>query len=596
MHARSLFILVVALAPALVAAPAWVEKSNRNAQVLTEIDARYNPESAGQYGVSGVDQSIIDLKPRSAERRVSDIRRAVDTLSARIAAEKDPLVRQDLEILVQAAREEVRDHELREKYRLPYANILQAIYHGIHALLDDQVAEGRRPAALVRLRRYTGMEPGYTPVTILAERRTREKLSKAGLLGPPTAEVEKNLGNTKFFLDGIGQLFEKYKIAGYQDAYAKLKEQITAYDAFIRKEVLPRSRADFRLPPELYEFHLKQVGVDIPASELTAMAHAAFTRVQGEMQTLAAKVAAQKGWSVKDYREVIRELKKDQLVGDRILPYYRQRIAEIEEIIRRERLVTLPDRPTRMALASAAESAAQPAPHMRPPPLIGNKGESGEFILPLNIPGAAGAQRYDDFSFEAASWTLASHEARPGHEMQFAAMVEKGVSQARGIFAFNSVNVEGWGLYAEYIMRPFMPLDGQLISLQHLLMRAARAYLDPELHAGKITPDEARRVLREDVMLSEAMTNQEVERYMFRSPAQATSYFYGYTRLRELRADVERAMGAKFDQRKFHDFVLSQGLLPPALMRKAVMAEFGADATSDSPTGKPGRSGPSHRL
>lgn len=47
------------------------------------------------------------------------------------------------------------------------------------------------------------------------------------------------------------------------------------------------------------------------------------------------------------------------------------------------------------------------------------------------------------------------------------------------LFAFNSVNVEGWGLYAEAEMKPFEPLDGQLIALQHRLLRAARAFLDP---------------------------------------------------------------------------------------------------------------------
>src|SRR5712691_11157695 len=158
--------------------------------------------------------------------------------------------------------------------------------------------------------------------------------------------------------------------------------------------------------------------------------------------------------------------------------------------------------------------------------------------------------------------------------MQFAAMVERGVSQARAIFAFNSTNVEGWGLYSEFIMRPFMPLDGQLISLQHRLLRAGRAFLDQELHMGKITPEQAHRILQEDVVVSEAMANQEVERYTFRSPGQATSYFYGFTRLSQLRADVEKAMGAKFDQQKYHDFVLAQGLLPPALLRKTVFEEF----------------------
>ena len=37
---------------------------------------------------------------------------------------------------------------------------------------------------------------------------------------------------------------------------------------------------------------------------------------------------------------------------------------------------------------------------------------------------------------------------------------------------------------------------------------------------------------------------------------------------------MEAALGAKFNQKKFHDFILAQGLLPPDLMRKAVMEDF----------------------
>jgi uncharacterized protein (DUF885 family) len=235
----------------------------------------------------------------------------------------------------------------------------------------------------------------------------------------------------------------------------------------------------------------------------------------------------------------------------------------------------LPTRPARIRLASAAETAASPAPNMRPPRLVGNTGEQGEFVLPLNVPSTDGTTlKTDDFTFSAASWTLTAHEARPGHEMQFAAIIEAGVSTARALFSFNSTNVEGWGLYAERVVQPFMPAEGKLISLQHRLMRAARAYLDPELQAGTITPDQAFKVLTTDVVLSEAMARQEVDRYTFRAPGQATSYFYGYTRLVELRADVEKAMGASFNQQAFHDFVLAQGLLPPALMREAVTARF----------------------
>jgi uncharacterized protein (DUF885 family) len=106
------------------------------------------------------------------------------------------------------------------------------------------------------------------------------------------------------------------------------------------------------------------------------------------------------------------------------------------------------------------------------------------------------------------------------------------------------------------------------------MMRAARAFLDPELQAGKITPDQARHVLTNDVVLSEAMANSEVERYTFWAPGQAPTYFYGYTQLMRLRADTENALGPRFEQIKFHQFILDQGILPPELMRQAVMEQF----------------------
>jgi uncharacterized protein (DUF885 family) len=238
--------------------------------------------------------------------------------------------------------------------------------------------------------------------------------------------------------------------------------------------------------------------------------------------------------------------------------------------VRAQHLLTLPSRPARIRLGTPAENAQQPAPHMIAPRLIGNHGEQGEFVLPLEVPGKT-AQKYDDFNFDAAAWTLTAHEARPGHELQFSRMIEMGVSQARAIFASNSVNVEGWGLYSEAITLPFMPDEGQLISLQLRLQRAARAFLDPELQAGKWTPEAALAFLQREVGLSPAFATEEVDRFTFRAPGQATAYFYGYTRLLELRETAQKQLGARFDQLRFHDLLLSEGLLPPDLMRKAVL-------------------------
>ena len=557
--------------------PAWVTRSNQNAKVLLDITAKYNPEAAQQSGVDGLDEQIIDLKPKRRERFRADEEAAKKELESRLAKEKDPLVRQDLEIMIRDTNDTLKGLDLQDKYDIPYFNMNRSIFFGLRTLLDDQVAPERRKAALVRLRKYAGVESGYTPVTKLAEDRITERLSLPGRIGPYKNEVEQDLSQADFFINGIGDLFKKYNIAGYEEPYAKLKEQLAAYNDFVRKQIIPKSRTDFRLPPEEYAYSLEQYGIDIPPQQLADMAHAAFKDIQQQMVALAPKVAEQHGWKMTDYRDVVRELKKDQWPGDTILKNYESRIKEIEAIIRRERLVTLPARPMRMRLASPAESASTPAPNMRPPRLLGNTGESGEMVLPLGLPAKGpedAAKKFDDFTYNAASWTLLAHEGRPGHELQFDAMVEHGISTARALYAFNSTNVEGWGLYSEKILLPFMPLDGQLISLQLRLQRAARAFLDPELQMGKVTPEQAHKVLTDEVCLSNAFATSEVERYTFRSPGQANSYFYGFTKLNQLRADMEKTLGKNFDAMKFHDFILGQGLLPPNLLRKAVMDEF----------------------
>lgn len=551
----------------------WIERSNQNAQLLLQVQAKFQPEFAARQGIPGLDDRISDFTP-GHQQRVRDAMHAVQAeLDKRRATEADPLVAQDLQILVDATARQIKGSELREKLQVSYYNLPQLVFGSMRALLEPQVAAERRPAALVRLRKYLGIEGGQAPLVQLAEAETREGLRK-GLLAPPRLEVENDLDTAEPLIAGVDKLFKEFQIAGAEPALAEMHKQLGEYLKFVRGEVLPRARDDFRLPPELYAFSLQQVGVDIPADELARRAHEAFTEIQAEMQTTARKIAEQRGWPSSDYRDVIKQLKKAQIPDDQVLAFYKQRLSQIENIIRTQRLVTLPSRPARIRLGTPAENAQQPAPHMTPPRLIGNTGEQGEFVLPLAVPGKT-AQKYDDFNYDAAAWTLTAHEARPGHEMQFSRMVETGVSLARALFAFNSVNVEGWGLYAEAITLPYMPLDGQLISLQLRLQRAARAFLDPELQIpGKWTPQAARAFLQKEVGLSPAFATEEVDRFTFRSPAQATAYFYGYTKLRELREAAEKQLGSRFDALKFHDLILAQGLLPPDLMRKAVLAEL----------------------
>jgi uncharacterized protein (DUF885 family) len=110
--------------------------------------------------------------------------------------------------------------------------------------------------------------------------------------------------------------------------------------------------------------------------------------------------------------------------------------------------------------------------------------------------------------------------------------------------------------------------------MQMRLLDAARAFLDPELVSGKTTPQQAYDVLVKDVGVSPAYAKEEMQRYTQHLPGQATTYFFAYTTMLQLRKDTETALGKKFDAKRFNDFVLAQGMLPPDLLRKAVMEEF----------------------
>lgn len=552
----------------------WIAESNRHAQALLEITARYNPESATSLGIEGYDSQVLDLKPRFAQRQEADLEAAAATLERARAGAPDKLVRQDLDILVAAARQQRRNLELNQKYLLTFFDLPQTVFSGFQNLLDSRVPQERQKNAVIRLRRYVGAEKGYEPIASLARQRYEEHAANQELLGPWIVEAQQYLDNQTRYMDGIEALFKQSGLKGWQKDLKTLRQQMDAYGNWVRNTVLPRARKTSQLPAELYANNLRAFGVDMDPRDLIDRAMANYVQTRSEMQTIASGIAAARKWPSGDYRDVIRQLKKERIANDRLLDLYYGRLEQIEAIVRRENIVTLPTRKAVIRLGTEAESAASPAPHIDPPRLVGNTGEPAEFVLPTANPNARAGAEMDDFNYDAIAWTLTAHEARPGHELQFAAMLERGVSTARVVYAFNSANVEGWALYAEALMKEFLPPEGQLGALQMRLMRQARAFLDPMLNLGLMEPDAAQQFLMNEVLLSEPMAKQEVDRYTFNAPGQATSYYYGYSKLDALRVKVELLLRERFREQPYHDFIIGQGLLPFDLLEKAVLEEF----------------------
>ena len=581
MYRRSAWlpVLVLLASPlrSFAAAP-WIEESNHYTQMLVDVHLRHSPEYGSSQGLAEYDTRIAvpTLADELAQRAERDA--VIAQIKARLPLEKDRKVAEDMQILIHAIDLDDRELDLQIRLDVPFINASERVFRGLKVLLDDQVSAERRPAAVIRLRKYAGVEPGFVPVTRLYKERVEQQMAKPGMTYPSKGELETELGRDSNYIEGIAALFKKYQLTGWEDAYAQLKTQLADYDAWVRSDVLPKARTDFRLPAEEYTLAFEQYGVDLTPADIAAKWRTRpSTNTRPRWRRSPRGSRSERKLPSSDYRAVITELKKTQLTGDAILPFYERRLKDIEGVIVKQQIVTLPDRPAIIRLATAAETVQQPAPHMKPPPLLHNTGQRGEFVLPLNIPSATGGteDKYDDFTFDAVAWTLTAHEARPGHELQFDSMVEHGVSLARAQYAFNSTNAEGWGLYSEYFDAALRcrPKDSSCRSTCGCCGPRARFSIR-SCRRARSTPRMRTGCCRRTSCCRTRSRNEEVERFTFRAPGQANSYFYGYTRLLELRRETEKALGKKFDQKKFHDFILAQGLLPPDLMRKAVLEEF----------------------
>ena len=159
---------------------------------------------------------------------------------------------------------------------------------------------------------------------------------------------------------------------------------------------------------------------------------------------------------------------------------------------------------------------------------------------------------------------LSLHEAVPGHHHQIALQQEMEIAPFRRHFTSFTAFTEGWGLYAESLgadMGLYDTPERQMGQLSYQMWRASRLVVDTGIHA--MGWDKARAVafMRENTALTDANIDAEVNRYIS-WPGQALGYMIGRIKILELRARAERALGGRFDLRRFHDALLRNGSIP----------------------------------
>ncbi len=564
------------------AVPMWIVESNLISQEYGRAWAEIIPESGSELGYREYDLRVARLDDE-LEGRIQDF--FIDwkkRLSDRLQTATDPEVKIDIRVLMNNIDESLRGKELSDKYgEISFDQVANSVFYSLRDLVNEQSPVERKKAGVDRFRLYVrGFQEGEKksrPLAIHAKQFTETKLKlftkKSGPSGgrvflPLRAEVENYLKNSGKIVEGIESVLIDTSRADWKEDYATFKKQMASYDNWVRTVLLPMARKDHKLPPEIYALALNRMGNRLTPTENRDVARKAFALGLVEYRNLAAQIAKRDGLKDSSPKAVLTHLKKNvETNADKIRDRYLQANAELSADIVKRDLVSLPLIPLRVRVASEAESRVQPVPHLNTPPLIGNTGERPEFVVPV---GTKDKVAFDDFSFVAAAKGLTAHEGRPGHDLQFSTVLDRGVSTIRARYAFNSVNVEGWGLYAEWLMEPSLTLDEHFALLMSRMMRNARMFLDPELHLGLITPAKAKKVITDEVAMSPEWADLELQRYMYKSPAQAPSYYYGYLKLREIRDETVKRMGASFQERCFHDAILKEGLLPLEILAEKI--------------------------
>ncbi|MGL6345030.1 MAG: DUF885 domain-containing protein [Waterburya sp.] len=547
--------------PVIAKTPDWVKRSDQFAELLSEA---ISSEDCQEKFVLG--DRLLEVNPAFRACRQQNLQKVVRTLEQKLAQEKNAALRLDLDILLKAGQRSLRAYKLDEKYQLPYVHLSEAILNTLKLTLNEaKLSSSKQDAIALKLNQFAGFQSGKASLASSLQQAMYEQLQKTEIVLPSREQLVTDLKSNASKVYAIESFLKQQHIPDYETAYAQLKTQLFNYETFIRHEVLPKTKQNFRLPRELYALKLEEQGITAPIEEIMEQAHTAFSQIQQEMEAIAPKIAQRKQLNTNNYRDVIKALQQERLSAKDTLKLYQRRAKELESIIQREHLVTLPKHDLNIRLSTKKEYQNFPVPLYNP--------DSATFVLPV-AQNPKKAILYNDFTNPAMSWTLTVHEGRPGHDLQFATMRDQTLSQARSSFAANGTNIEGWATYAESMMQPYMPIEGRFMSLQFELLRAARAFLEPELQLGKITVEEALQTITQDAGFSKFFAQQEVKRYTKTMQGQAPTYFYGSQQFWQLRSQIEQTLGKQFTPQKFHDFVLSQGFLMPKVLQQLFLSQI----------------------
>lgn len=295
----------------------------------------------------------------------------------------------------------------------------------------------------------------------------------------------------------------------------------------------------------------KHTSLDVTPDEVHAIGVAEVARIEGEM----ARIRAQLGFrgTQADFHATLRTDPKffaatPEEVSERLMKHYRRAAEKIPQLFS-----VVPTAPVNIRRLDPRLEGSMTYGYYQAPTVTDS---SGYYFF--------NGSRLGDRSLVTAA-ALVFHETVPGHHFQMSLQASNQTLPAFRREGQHTAFTEGWGEYAAVIAGELGlyvdPYDAYGRLLQEAML-ATRLVVDTGLNYFGWTRAKASAYMREHTLESDAQIASETLRYATDLPGQALAYKMGARELLALRSWARRELGDRFDQRAWHDEVMSLGSLP----------------------------------
>ena len=524
---------------------------------------KFHPSEGTAAGFHQYDNQLEDPSQESMKAEIASIKELQARFEAVPAQDLPPEVAADLELVKSDMNARLlRLQEIRQWEKNP-----------------DLYSSGLSESVYVIMSRDFAPQPERLQSVIAREKQMARVFSAArkNLKDPPQVytqiALEQLPGIIGFFQKDVPQAFNEVKdpklLAEFKTSNSAVIEELKRYQNFVREDLSPISKGDFRIGAENYRKKLLyEEMVDIPLDRLLQIGYDDLHRNQRAFKEVAAKIDPKR-----TPQQVLEELEKDHPAPNQLLQTFRDTLGGLKSYIETQHLVTIPSQqppivqetpPFARALTFA--SMDTPGPYER---------KATEAYFNVTLPEANWTKQ------KVQSWmegfnrgtitSTAIHEVYPGHYVQFLWIFEA-PSKVRKLIGSGS-NAEGWAHYCEQMMldEGYGNHDPKLRigQLQDALLRDVRFIAGIEMHTGKMTMQQAT-----DMFVKEGYQTQAVaEREALRGTSDPTYLVYtlGKLEILKLRADYKQKMGDKFSLEQFHDDFLKQGFPPVKIIRQLML-------------------------